>query len=345
LLTKIFGQTEGTSAPAIEAAAKGVKDDAYGVTKTMPVPGDALAQGAADARAQINQSGPVMQKAAPQSMGVLSRIENSLKPTDGATLTGQDAVDWLRSQRSNMSDDDFSNAITRLTKTGQINLPGKVPDQTVHDVLTHLDDLRDIQGPNAGAENPVAKIIETHLNNVLADSSGGDGSALEAIQNAKDAHATYATAKGLRTSLQGVDWGQSPGPWATNQALKYFNKEGGVPGMPQEPQYSALQAINDAATQHGMSSFGAERMLRPIVGAAGGYVGGWPGEALAEMGMQAAQPTIGRAISAAKQAQVKQAIGNAYQPLLQQQFTLPQNRDIGPALRMLIGAEQRREGW
>ena len=142
------------------------------------------------------------------------------------------------------------------------------PTQTAHSIVTTLDRLRDIRGPTAGAENDVAPLIESRLNNFLASADPvnpdlAPGAAAGMIKAAKDAHQVYSNARDLQQWSQSLKgFGSSPAGPAQRVAETYYNN-------PNDPRYKALANIVQSAGGSGQTAYNLMHMIDPILG----YVG------------------------------------------------------------------------
>ena len=215
---KVGSITGALSKPAdITATAKSAKEDAYNALK--PVPAD-VTDAAANARSAIEAHDPggSLKPNAPRTMAVLKRIDTSLKSGADQDLTGQDAMDYLVNQRTSMAPDDYRDAMNDLVTTGKITVPGSAKPTTASDLRTWLDELRDVQGPTAGAENELAPIVEQHLNNAV-DNAG----ARDLFDQAGAAHKVYKNAQFLQQGREGLKyWGQSPSGEAARIGQTYY---------------------------------------------------------------------------------------------------------------------------
>ena len=331
----------------ITAALKANKEDKFGAFNDLPFAGNDIGQAAANARAEIEDTypggpaGSAMQQAAPRSMAVLGGIEKRLKAgAQGQTLSGQDAANWLIGQRGTMSPDDYSDAWTQLSKTGEIAQPGHLPTQSGADLLTSLDKLRDIQGPTAGAENDIAPIIEKHLNNMLATSAPANGLPIGAgasmLQDARAAQPLYKNALGLQKAASDLkNFGTSPAAWAQQTADRWHPDEN-------SPQYQALSNIaNAGGAPLGQSSYTLTHgVVHPIV----------EGLALATLPAAIApaaaagatflglKPMLSAAMGAGSKAGQMNALRANYPALTGRQFVPPppSGPDLSPAARALL---------
>lgn len=320
----------------VTASLKATRDAAYDALKTVDVP-DA-SQAVADARSAVDAADPggALQQNAPRTMTELNRIEKRINAS-GQTLTGQQAINWLQNQRPNMSNAQYAAAFNQIQKTGGVSFPGT---QSAHDILTSLDNLRDYQGPNAGAENDLAPIVEQHLNDAL--NNAGAGPPLAA---AKAAHQDYANAKFLQQAGEGLKYfGQSPVGEAARIAQTYYpSGAADIAAGAQTSAAAAFKSLSDIAKAGGgmPSSWSLAHAAYPLTegaGAAlGSAVGGPAGAMIGEMAGgaagSAAKTAIGNALSKVQQAATQKAILSGYPALAGQSLTAPNYRQ---ALRTLL---------
>ena len=330
-------------APAdITATAKSAKEDAYNALKAVPAD---VSDAAANARSAVEDYDPggSLQANAPRTMAVLNRIDKSLKPGADQDLTGQDAMDYLVNQRTSMAPDDYRDAMNDLVTTGKVTVPGSSKPTTAYDLRTWLDQLRDVQGPTAGAENELAPIVEQHLNDAV-DAGGGRGLFDQAIA----ANKVYKNAQFLQQGGEGVKYfSQSPGGEAARIAQTYYPTGAADlgAGLP-TPAAAAYKRLSDIAMAGGggMSSYGAMHAMAPVVDAAtaglGGLVGGPAGAVIGEhagnlVNYGLLKPGAGAALGAMSKAATQRAINAAYPDLTGQSVKFPA-MNLSPALRAII---------
>ena len=339
---KVGSITGALSKPAdITATAKSAKEDAYDALK--PVPAD-VTDAAANARSAIEAHDPggSLQPNAPRTMAVLKRIDNSLKSGADQDLTGQDAMDYLVNQRTSLAPDDYRDAMNDLVTTGKITVPGSSKPTSMYDVRTWLDQLRDVQGPNAGAENELAPIVEQHLNDAV-----DAGGARDLFDQAAAANKVYKNAQFLQQGREGLKyWGQSPSGEAARIAQTYYptgaaDLEAGNP----TPAAAAYQRLSDIAMAGGgmPSGYSLAHMVYPAVEAMGSGIGaalgGPAGAMVGEMGGGLAGAGVKTALSNAVSAAQKRAqlgkIAAAYPDLTGQSVKFP-TMNLSPALRAIM---------
>lgn len=315
--------------------------DAYQALKTVPY--SDVGQAAANARAEIEAAypggpkGSTMQQAAPRTMGVLANIDRATAPSSSPALNGQDAANYLLSQRGTMSPDDYTAAWAQLAKTGEIASPGQQTTLTGHDILTWLDKLRDIQGPLAGPENDLAPIVEKHLNNVLANSAPTNGmpvgTGAQMLTAAKEANKLSQSASGLQTAARKLrDYGTSPASWAEDQSKFYPD--------PNSPQYQALSKIaNSGGAPGGQGGYTITHgFVHPVVEglALATLPAGIAPAAAAALTFMGIKPMINAGMGAGTKAAQLSQLYKSYPAMTGQQFTPPTGPDAGAALRALI---------
>lgn len=346
-----FGRVTGAlSTPAdITASTKQAKEDAYDALKDVPVDMTDAAAAARDA-VEAHDPGNSLRPVAGRTMAVLNRIDKSVQSSADQELTGQDAMDYLVGQRASMSPDDYRAAMLDLTKTGKITTPGESPPISAYDVRTWLDQLRDIQGPNAGAENELAPIVEQHLNDVI-DNAGARGM----FDSAAAANKTFKNAQFLQQGRENLKYlGQSPAGEAARIAQTYYGKgaadlEAGHP----TPDAAAYKALSNITLAGGgiPSAYSLMHSLYPATEAAGAGLGamvGGPGGALAgEMagGLAggAAKTAMSSGLSKMQSAATRGAMDRAYPALTGgQSVRFPPIDLTSPAVRALLFGQAAR---
>ncbi|HEX5211643.1 MAG TPA: hypothetical protein VFW22_07910 [Pseudolabrys sp.] len=217
------------------------KTAAYDQLKNVIYSGDPVLTAAQNARVAIETADPggALRQNAPRTMAELSRIENRTWPIGFNRATQQPIY----------------------------------PAQTAHDVLTSLDNLRDYQGPSAGAENDLAPIVEQHLNGVLASTplAGSPGNGADLLAKAKAANALFKNAENLQ------EWkrvASIPGQQSVGSAAGAELKAN--PQFYDQGQSDALKSL--AATgDKGASPYGTFRhVMHPLIEGAihgGGLLG------------------------------------------------------------------------
>ena len=192
------------------------------------------------------------------------------------------------------------------------------PHQTAESILSTRDLLSKFQGPTGGAENDIAPVIKTGLDNYLENANPSSlhdaGDAVGMIQKAKDAHQLYANARDLQQageSLKG--FGSSPAGWAQNTAESFYNN-------PKDPRYQALARVAKYAggDPGGQSTYGlVHGIVHPAIeGAAFATLPpGIAPAAAAAATYLGAKPAIGAALGGRQTARTMDAISQAYPSL------------------------------
>jgi hypothetical protein len=276
--TKLGQATGALNAPgAITSAAKGVRDDAYDALKDVTYE---------------PTLGP-----------------DALMPALQGIKNGVSAIDPAGNLSAN------SRSVAALDALiGRTASPAN-KTQTAESILSTIDKVSGYQGPMGGAENDIAPVIKTGLQNYLQNanptSAHSAGDALDLIQAAKDAHQTYKNALSLQNMSQSLaGFGQSPGPQAQKLAETWYND-------PSSPEYQALSKIANAGGG-GMGAYNVMHMIDPVLGYVGASMGGGPGALAGEIAGHAMKPTIGSILTAGQRRATQGAISDAYQPLVGQ---------------------------
>jgi hypothetical protein len=339
---KVGSITGALSKPTdITATAKAAKEKIYDALK--PIPAD-VTDAAANARSAVEAHDPgnSLQPNAPRTMAVLNRIDKSLKPGADQSLSGQDAMDYLMNQRGKMAPDDYRAAMNDLVTNGKMTIPGSSKPSSASDLRTWLDELRDVQGPTAGAENELAPIVEQHLNDAV-NASGARG----LFDQAAAAHKVYKNAQFLQQGREGLKYfGQSPSGEAARIAQTYYptgaaDLEAGLP----TPAAAAYKRLSDIATAGGgmPSGYSLAHAVHPLARAVGSgfgaMVGGPAGAVIGDTvggAMGAGVKTgLSNAMSAAQRRATQSALTAAYPDLTGQSIRFP-DMNLSPALRAIV---------
>ena len=338
-----IGQVTGAlSAPSdITTNTKSAKEAAFDALK--PVPAD-VTDAAANARAAVEDYDPgnSLRPNAPGTMAVLNRIDKSLKPGADQALTGQDAMDYLVNQRTNMAPDDYRDAMNDLVTNGKITIPGESKPTAMSDLRTWLDQLRDVQGPNAGAENELAPIVEQHLNDAV-----DAGGARDLFDQAAAAYKVYKNADFLEKGRYGLKYfGQSPAGDAASIAQKYYptgaaDLEAGRPTQ----AAAAYKRLSDITMAGGgmPSGYSLAHMIYPLTEAAGsglgaavgGPAGAIAGDVLGGVAGAGVKTGLSNAMAAAQRRATQRALTAAYPDLTGQSIRFPPV-DMSPAIRAIM---------